>query len=242
MARDTLSIEEARRIALSAQGLRGARVTTGGVPGMVRRLGAVQLDTISVLARSHELVAYARLGRRGTGTSRAGLLGAQEWDIRVLVPRRLRAAARGLAGLYVQTPGLARQGEALALVGKAGQDVRRGGGPSARRGPVDRERARGRQEGRSVVGLVRDQDRGGVVARRRRAGLPRAPRFRARLRPRRAGHSGRAAASGMERRGVCAAAGRGGGAFVGRGNGGRPGAPTTGCRARWCAVCWMPPG
>jgi len=32
------------------------------VPAMLRRLGAVQLDTISVLARSHELVAYARLG------------------------------------------------------------------------------------------------------------------------------------------------------------------------------------
>lgn len=29
---------------------------------MLRRLGAVQLDTISVLARSHELAAYARLG------------------------------------------------------------------------------------------------------------------------------------------------------------------------------------
>jgi uncharacterized protein len=65
MARDTLSTEEARRIALSAQGLRGARVTTGGVPAMLRRLGAVQLDTISVLARSHELVVYARLGAVG---------------------------------------------------------------------------------------------------------------------------------------------------------------------------------
>ncbi len=32
---------------------------------MVRRLGAVQLDTISVLARSHELVAYARRGAIG---------------------------------------------------------------------------------------------------------------------------------------------------------------------------------
>ena len=29
---------------------------------MLGRVGAVQLDTISVLARSHELVAYARLG------------------------------------------------------------------------------------------------------------------------------------------------------------------------------------
>ena len=32
---------------------------------MIRRIGAVQLDTISVLARSHELVAYARLGPVG---------------------------------------------------------------------------------------------------------------------------------------------------------------------------------
>src|SRR5271155_3596603 len=65
MATDALSSEDARRVALSAQGLRGARVTKGGVPAMVRRLGAVQLDTISVLARSHELVAYARLGAIG---------------------------------------------------------------------------------------------------------------------------------------------------------------------------------
>jgi uncharacterized protein YcaQ len=65
MAGDTLSIEEARRVALAAQGIRGRRVTTGGVAAMVRRLGAVQLDTISVLARSHELVAYARLGAIG---------------------------------------------------------------------------------------------------------------------------------------------------------------------------------
>jgi hypothetical protein len=61
---DELSIGQARRIALSAQGLRG-RSAGGGVPAMVRRLGAVQLDTISVLARSHELVAYARHGAIG---------------------------------------------------------------------------------------------------------------------------------------------------------------------------------
>src|SRR5271170_3973403 len=69
MARDSLSIEEARRVALAPQGLRGARVTTGGPKAMLRRLGAVQLDTISVLARSHELVTYARLG----STPRAGI-------------------------------------------------------------------------------------------------------------------------------------------------------------------------
>ena len=65
MARRHLSLEDARRVALNAQGLRGARVTKGGVAAMLRRLGAVQLDTISVLARSHELVAYARLGAVG---------------------------------------------------------------------------------------------------------------------------------------------------------------------------------
>jgi uncharacterized protein YcaQ len=47
---------------LRAQGFIGAQARRGGVPAMLRRVGAVQLDTISVLARSHELVAYARLG------------------------------------------------------------------------------------------------------------------------------------------------------------------------------------
>src|SRR5215470_4728171 len=47
---------------LCAQGFVGTGARRGGVPAMLRRLGAVQLDTISVLARSHELVAYARLG------------------------------------------------------------------------------------------------------------------------------------------------------------------------------------
>jgi hypothetical protein len=57
----TLSADEARRVALSAQGLSGPRL--GGSPATtLRRLGGVQLDTISVLARSHELVAYARHG------------------------------------------------------------------------------------------------------------------------------------------------------------------------------------
>jgi uncharacterized protein len=61
----TLSPDEARIIMLRAQGLMGAEARRGGVSGMLRRLGGVQLDTISVLARSHELVAYARLGAIG---------------------------------------------------------------------------------------------------------------------------------------------------------------------------------
>ncbi|MGW1767079.1 winged helix-turn-helix domain-containing protein [Streptomyces sp. NPDC002073] len=64
----SLSASEARRIALRAQGFLGAPDRRGGVRGMLRHLGAVQLDTISVLARSHELVPYARLGAVGRDT------------------------------------------------------------------------------------------------------------------------------------------------------------------------------
>ncbi|MBT2414885.1 YcaQ family DNA glycosylase [Streptomyces sp. ISL-12] len=60
-----LSADEARRIALRAQGFLGAPDRRAGVRGVLRHLGAVQLDTISVLARSHELVPYARLGAVG---------------------------------------------------------------------------------------------------------------------------------------------------------------------------------
>jgi uncharacterized protein len=60
-----VSHDEARRMALRAQGVLGADGRRGGPAAMLRRLGAVQLDTISVLARSHELVAYARLGAVG---------------------------------------------------------------------------------------------------------------------------------------------------------------------------------
>src|ERR1700678_3837776 len=66
----TITPEEARKITLRAQGFLGAAASGPPDPAargskvgaMLRRIGAVQLDTISVLARSHELVAYARLG------------------------------------------------------------------------------------------------------------------------------------------------------------------------------------
>jgi len=61
----TLSPDDVRLMTLRAQGFIGASARRGGVPAMLRRVGAAQLDTISVLARSHELVAYARLGPVG---------------------------------------------------------------------------------------------------------------------------------------------------------------------------------
>ena len=66
--------DDARRVALWSVGLLSSQPTPAQarsasverqeqmVLGLLDRLGAVQLDTISVLARSHELVAYARLG------------------------------------------------------------------------------------------------------------------------------------------------------------------------------------
>jgi uncharacterized protein YcaQ len=71
---EQLSPDDARRVALWASGLlsleptpavaarASARRQVDIVRGMLATLGAVQLDTISVLARSHELVAYARYG------------------------------------------------------------------------------------------------------------------------------------------------------------------------------------
>ncbi|MFF7953161.1 winged helix-turn-helix domain-containing protein [Streptomyces griseorubiginosus] len=63
-----LSADEARRIVLRAQGFLGSPDRRAGVRGILRHLGAVQLDTISVLARSHELIPYARLGAVGRRT------------------------------------------------------------------------------------------------------------------------------------------------------------------------------
>ena len=74
-----LSATDARGVVLSAQGLvagvlplRPAQASraslarrTAAVDAALRLLGAVQLDTVSVLARSHELVQYARLGAVG---------------------------------------------------------------------------------------------------------------------------------------------------------------------------------
>lgn len=61
----TLSADQARLAALRAQGLHGSPDRRAGVTGLLRLLGAVQLDTISVLARSQELVPFARLGPIG---------------------------------------------------------------------------------------------------------------------------------------------------------------------------------
>jgi uncharacterized protein len=66
---DTLSIQQARRLALAAQGLTSAQLRDRGrlagaaaLRGVLRRLGALQIDSINVVARSHELVLASRAG------------------------------------------------------------------------------------------------------------------------------------------------------------------------------------
>jgi uncharacterized protein len=61
-----LSVVEARRIALSAQGLAGPWATGRIGPSRVRRvaarIGAIQIDSVNVLVRSHYIPAFSRLG------------------------------------------------------------------------------------------------------------------------------------------------------------------------------------
>src|SRR6266508_4506186 len=63
---DSLSIRQARRLALAAQGLSGTRARRPASAASLRaalgRVGAVQIDSVNVVARSHELTLAARAG------------------------------------------------------------------------------------------------------------------------------------------------------------------------------------
>ncbi|MGZ3688824.1 MAG: DNA glycosylase AlkZ-like family protein, partial [Bdellovibrionota bacterium] len=57
-----MSLAEARRIALSAQGLsHGRPFASGGTLGAIEHLGYVQIDTISVIERAHHHVLWTRV-------------------------------------------------------------------------------------------------------------------------------------------------------------------------------------
>jgi uncharacterized protein len=76
--RDSLSAADARRLALRAQGLLGPSIRPRTPSAALRRVAELQLDTISVLARSHELVCYARLGPVGRPAVEAACWGVDK--------------------------------------------------------------------------------------------------------------------------------------------------------------------
>ena len=188
---DSLSAREARRVALHAQGLLGARIA-GGPAAMLRRLRAVQIDTISVLGP----LARARRLRpprcRETPGDRSCLLGRPTVQrFRVLGACGLRAPDGGLALLRVRTPGGgAQRGRRWHHLENAEQTC--AGVLERLRGrrTAHGERPRRRQARRTVVGLVRDQDRPRMDARYRRRRVRAAAGFPTGLRLARACRTG----------------------------------------------------
>ena len=70
MPRRKISLPEARRIALAAQGFDrprpGCRINAGHIRRTINRLGLLQLDYVNVLTPAHLMVLYSRLGAYDT--------------------------------------------------------------------------------------------------------------------------------------------------------------------------------
>jgi uncharacterized protein YcaQ len=79
---EPLSLAQARRVALAAQGFsfpdRSRQVTWAQMGPMIRRLNLLQIDSVNVVARSHYLPLFSRLGAYAQGTLDARAFGASK--------------------------------------------------------------------------------------------------------------------------------------------------------------------
>ena len=193
---ETLSADEARRVALAAQGFDGARNETRPTPRqLIRtldRLGLLQIDSVNVLVRSHYIPLFSRLGAYDAAHStlrrtrdpggRCSSTGATRrrccpWRSIRSCAGAWRGPSEGL-GLYRS---LAQLGRAGALTSTRSSPR----WPSA--GALTALRAdAGRAGPRLLVGLERRQDRAGVALLERPGDDGHPPSLRARLRPHRA--------------------------------------------------------
>ena len=137
--RGSCPVTPSLRPSLAARAGRARR--TAAVEATLRRLGAVQLDTVSVLARSHELVQYARLGAVGREAVETAYWGGGPG--RPQHPDRRRRSSTG------RTPRASSRS-------RSGRCSRSGGGPTrgaastgtrSRRGPSRRCASAGRRTG-----------------------------------------------------------------------------------------------
>ena len=92
-----IAAEQARRLVLALQGLADPprrRLTTDGVVDLIERLGFLQVDSISTVARAHHMILFARnqtyrpeLLRRALKVGRR-LFEHWTYDIAAILPRR----------------------------------------------------------------------------------------------------------------------------------------------------------
>ncbi|MHB8528312.1 MAG: winged helix-turn-helix domain-containing protein [Caulobacteraceae bacterium] len=151
--RAELSARQGRRIALAAQGLAAERPRRAAgkaqLRGLVRRLGAIQIDSVNVLVRTHYLPAFSRLGAYPRD-----LLEREAWGAR---PSLFEYWGHEASLLPIETQPLFRWRMERARAGQTWGGLARFA--SARRGYIDEVLARVESEGPLTGGDFADGPR-----------------------------------------------------------------------------------